>query len=89
MSVKLPKVEGGMTESKIVELIRDSDYPVLTAKQISDAFEVTRQGVHPHMNELVEKGDLERMEVGSSAVVYYPPDDYSLEAVESEEPGEE
>ena len=77
-----------MTESKIVELIRDSDYPVLTAKQISDAFGVTRQAVHPRMEELVEKGELERMEVGSSAVVYYPPGDYSLDGIELVEPGE-
>jgi len=88
MPVQLPKMEGVMTENKIVELIRDSDYPVLTAKQISDAFGVTRQAVHPRVKELVEKGGLERMEVGSSAVVYYPPGDYSLDGIELVEPGE-
>jgi predicted transcriptional regulator len=83
MSVSLPKMEGNMSDERIVELIRDSQYPVLTAKQISDAFGVTRQAVNNRINSLVESGKLDRMEVGSSAVVYYPPGDYSMEWSES------
>jgi len=78
MSVNLPRLEGRMTDERIVELIRDSEYPVLTARQISDAFGVTRQAVNQKIGDLVEDGKLERMDVGSSAVVYYPPGDYSL-----------
>lgn len=78
MSVNISHVEGNMTDERIIQLIRDSEYPVLTAKQISDAFDVTRQAVHHRMQDLVDDGRLNRMEVGSSAVVYYPPGDYSI-----------
>jgi len=88
MSVKLPSKEGNMSDERIVELIRDSQYPVLTAKQISDAFGVTRQAVHNRIGDLVEDRKLERMEVGSSAVVYYPPGDYSIESLSSLSPPE-
>jgi DNA excision repair protein ERCC-3 len=78
MEAKIPSMEGDMSDDRIVALIRDSEYPVLTAKQISDAFGVTRQAVNKRITDLVERGDLERMEVGSSAVVYYVPGDYSM-----------
>jgi len=88
MSVSLPSMEGKMSDKRIVELIRDSEYPVLTAKQISDAFGVTRQAVNNRITQLVEDGNLDRMEVGSSAVVYYPPGNYSMASVESLSPPE-
>lgn len=71
-----------MTDERIVELIRDSEYPVLTAKQISNAFGVTRQAVNARVKRLVEEEELNRMVVGSSAVVYYLPGDYSLQEPE-------
>jgi predicted transcriptional regulator len=83
MSVNVPRVEGSMSDERIIELIRESQYPVLTAKQISDAFGVTRQAVNYRLSDLVEDGELERMDVGSSAVVYYPEGDYSLVPSES------
>jgi predicted transcriptional regulator len=78
MSVNIPPVEENMSDERIVQLIRDSQYPVLTAKQISDAFGVTRQAVNYRLSDLVDDGELERMDVGSSAVVYYPEGDYSF-----------
>jgi predicted transcriptional regulator len=44
---------------------------VITATELSDAVDMTRQGVNNRLSELVESGHLRSKQVGSRAVVYW------------------
>jgi predicted transcriptional regulator len=60
-----------VSDEEILRAVRVHPEPVITAKDIVEQIELTRQGVHNRLEDLVEEGYLKRKEVGSRAVVYW------------------
>jgi len=57
-----------------IEILREvalSPDPIVTAKEMADRVDYTRQGINNRLNGLIDDGFLERREVGSKAVVYW------------------
>lgn len=44
-----------------------------TAKEVADALDISRRSALNKLNELVERGDIQRKEVGARAVAFWNP----------------
>jgi len=62
---------GDITYEKIQQLFRNSDYPVLTAKDIEEKFGVSNQAANYRLQKMVERGTVEKRKVGGAAAVYW------------------
>jgi predicted transcriptional regulator len=60
-----------MTDSEIINFIRDVDDPVVTASDIAEEFDVSNQAVNHRLGQLAEEDKVVRKNVGASAVVWY------------------
>jgi len=60
-----------MTDSEIINFIRDVDDPVVTASDIAEEFDVSNQAVNHRLGQLAEEDKVVRKDVGASAVVWY------------------
>lgn len=58
-------------DSEIVELFRESDDAFLTAPEVAESLELTRQAINSRLNNLHEDGVLERKKAGSHAVGWW------------------
>lgn len=65
------------TEAEILNVIRKSDDPVVTTSEVAEGVDVTRQAALYRLDNLKERGILEKKEVGAS-VVFYPKDNKQL-----------
>lgn len=63
-----------ITREEILEVFRESELPVLSAKRVADEFGVQYQRLDYHLRKLVDEGELVREKFGPS-VVYWLPDD--------------
>jgi len=63
-----------MTDDELVELVVTSEdwaeRPFTTAPEISDRLDMSRQGVHNRLQELVSEGRVKKHIVGQSAVYF-------------------
>jgi predicted ArsR family transcriptional regulator len=59
----------------VKQLFRDTEEPVLTAKDVADVFKVSRQAAKYRLDKLHERAEVGRMEVGSAAVVWWLDED--------------
>lgn len=57
--------------------------PVVTAGEVSERVDMTRQGVNSRLDEMVDSGYVKRKEVGSRAVVYWLTDSGKEKATEA------
>lgn len=64
--------EAEVLDKDLVEVFRESEKPVLTAKQVASEVDIGRKAVLERLRGLEEQGVLERMEVGARAVVWWP-----------------
>ena len=71
MSTKGP--EPVVTESKLVYKIRNHEDPFVTASQIGEIFNVSRQTAYKHLQRMYEQGDIEKRKIGGSAVIWWLP----------------
>jgi DNA-binding MarR family transcriptional regulator len=68
-----------------IQLLREiylSPDPIVTAKEIAERTDYTRQAIRYRFNKLIEKGYLEKREVGSRAVVYWLSDEGEQQIIE-------
>ena len=47
-------------------MIRESEFPAVTARRVADTIEMERRPAHPRLEELYERGELERGEAESA-----------------------
>lgn len=60
-----------MTDKEILDLLRNSDTPVVTATQVADHFGCSNEAVRYRLGKLEEQDRVRRMKVGASAVVWW------------------
>jgi predicted ArsR family transcriptional regulator len=60
-----------VTTERVLEILRQSDDPVLTAKEIGEKLGCTSEAARQRLHELEERGDVESKQVGARAVVWY------------------
>lgn len=63
--------EAEVLDKDLIEVFRESEKPVLTAKQVASEVDIGRKAVLERLRELEEQGVLKRMEVGARAVVWW------------------
>lgn len=60
-----------VTPKRVLEVLRESDDPVLTAKEVGEGLGCTSEAARQRLHELAERGDVESKQVGARAVVWY------------------
>jgi len=55
--------------------IESFNLPFVTASDIAEELGVARQTAHKHLQRMVDDGDLRKHKVGSSAVIWWLPDE--------------
>jgi len=60
-----------LSDLRILQAVLLSPDPIVTAPELADELEISRQGINPRLKQLAERGLLERRSVGSKAVVYW------------------
>ena len=63
------------SDEDLLEVFRESERPVLTAKQVAGEVSIGRKAVLERLRGLEDRDVLERMEVGARAVVWWPVED--------------
>lgn len=58
-------------DDEILRMVALSPDPIVTAPELAEKLDMTRQGVNYRLSDLVERGFLESRSVGSHAVVYW------------------
>ncbi|MHC3437204.1 hypothetical protein ACYJ1Y_03675 [Natrialbaceae archaeon A-gly3] len=76
MSKDRSRGEGGTYEPEVsdedlLDVFRESEKPVLTAKQVAGEVSIGRKAVLERLRGLEERGMVERMVVGARAVVWW------------------
>lgn len=56
---------------EIVQLFRESDYPVLTARDLEDEFGFSNQAANYRLQKMVERETVVKRKVGGAAAVYW------------------
>lgn len=64
--------EEGFTLEEIHQVLQTIEQPVVTAERLTREFERTQADIEAQLAELVEAGDLNRLDVQSDPIVYYP-----------------
>ncbi|MDS0295354.1 HTH domain-containing protein [Halogeometricum luteum] len=59
------------TSEAVLKILEESSDPVMTAKEIADELEVSRDTVGRKLAQLAEKGEVEQKKVGARAVVWW------------------
>jgi repressor of nif and glnA expression len=80
MSEDRSRGEGGTYEPEVsdedlLDVFRESEKPVLTAKLVAGEVSIGRKAVLERLRGLEKRGVVERMEVGARAVVWWPGED--------------
>ena len=60
-----------VTPEIVLEVLRESNDPVLTAKEVGDELGCTSEAARQRLHELEERGDVASKQVGARAVVWY------------------
>jgi len=62
---------GSISYKEIVQLFRDSEYPVLTASDLEEEFGFSRQAANYRLQQMVDRGTVVKRKVGGAAAVYW------------------
>lgn len=68
-----------VTPERVLEIMRETDAPVATAREIADVIGCTPEAVRQKLELLHEQERVERRKVGSRAVVWWLTDGQSLD----------
>jgi hypothetical protein len=60
-----------LTPERVLAVMRETDAPVVTARDIADALNCTPEGATKKLKQLRDQGRVERQKVGSRAVVWW------------------
>jgi len=71
MSAKSGRKAKKMEDREILNLLRNSEAPVVTATQVAEHFGCSNEAVRYRLGKLQEENRVNRMKVGSSAVVWW------------------
>jgi DeoR/GlpR family transcriptional regulator of sugar metabolism len=63
-----------VTDDELIRTIQAMELPFVTASDVAEEIDTTRQTSHRYLQELVEQGRLQRHKVGASAVIYWIPE---------------
>ena len=61
-----------VTPERVLDVLRDAEDPVLTAKEAGDTLGCTSEAARQRLHELRERGDVESKQVGARAMVWWP-----------------
>ena len=61
-----------ITPERVLEVLREEDDPVLTAKEVGERLGCTSEAARQRLHELQDCGDIESKQVGARAVVWWP-----------------
>lgn len=61
-----------VTAERVLEVLRDADDPVLTAKEVGEQLGCTSEAARQQLHELRERGDVESKQVGARARIWWP-----------------
>mgnify|MGYP000538863324 CR=1 FL=1 len=64
-----------LSDLRILQAVLLAPDPIVTAPELTERLEMSRQGLNPRLSELTKRGLLNRRKVGSRAVVYWITDD--------------
>lgn len=62
------------SDDSLLRLFAESDDPVLTAAEIAEEVDLTRQAVNYRLQQLEASGDVARKKIGSRAVAWWRTD---------------
>jgi DNA-binding MarR family transcriptional regulator len=71
-----------VSNEELLRAVALSPDPIVTAPEIADRVNLTRQGVNNRLPELVEQGLLKKRQVGAKAIVYWLTDEGRARAAE-------
>jgi Fic family protein len=60
-----------VNKESVQNLLRNKPYPVITAGDVAEEFDVSNQYANRKLKQLVQEGYLERRKVGGAAAVYW------------------
>lgn len=60
-----------MSRENLRSFIREHEEPVVTAKDVAEAFDITTQAANYRLRQLKDEGKVEDKKVGASAKVWY------------------
>jgi len=64
-----------VTREELRQQIKSFNLPFVTASDMADELGVARQTAHKHLQRMVDDGRLQKHKVGSSAVIWWLPDE--------------
>lgn len=64
-----------VSDNEVMEVLREADDPVMTAREIGDALGESRRTLHRRLDELHDEGLVEKKTVGGRSVVWWIGDD--------------
>jgi predicted transcriptional regulator of viral defense system len=64
-----------ITEPELLQLIRDSEDPFITARDIAETEGMAQQTAYKHLQRLHKQGKLHKKKIGSSAVIWWIKED--------------
>lgn len=62
------------TPEDVLLVMRDAESPFVTVGDVAEAIKCSRETARRKLTELHDSGDIERREIGTSAVVWWVPD---------------
>ena len=62
------------SDDDILRVIRESEFPAVTARWVADTVEMERRPVHQRLEELHEHGELERGKLSPRVVIWWIPE---------------
>lgn len=71
MAKGLKKLSIRITDGEISRVIRDSEFPAVTARWVADTVEMERRPVHQRLEELHERGELGRGKLSPRVVIWW------------------
>jgi hypothetical protein len=77
------------TEQEVLIAIRDTDGPIVTVGDVSEAVGCSGETARRKLTELHDDGRVERRKIGASAVVWWVPDPGKMEGISRRHGGDE
>jgi len=68
-----------MTDVELIEAVKNHQDRAVTAGELSEQFDMTRQGILSRLNELNDRGVITKKTVGAKAVVWWVSDNHTDE----------
>ena len=61
-----------ITPERVLEVLREDDDPVLTAKEVGDRLNCTSEAARQRLHELKDSGEVKTKTVGARARIWWP-----------------